>query len=82
MTYTSNIAPRLNDNAYITVAIKGINFSSYGTNRTLNETIGIYTPLIPLPTVLSDISYLEFKNTSIQRKEYAPAPEGGEMPGL
>lgn len=74
--YTSNLAPRLNDNPYLAVAIQGINFSSYGTNKTLNETLGIYTPLIPLPTALSDISYLEFKNTSIQRKEYAPAPEG------
>lgn len=75
-SYNSNISPRLNDNPYLTVIAKGINFSSYGTNKTLNETLGIYTPLIPLPTTLSDISYLEFKNTSIQRKEYAPAPEG------
>ena len=74
--YTSNLAPRLNDNPYLAVAIQGINFSSYGTNKTLNETLGIFTPLIPLPTTLSDISYLEFKNTSIQRKEYSPAPEG------
>lgn len=74
--YTSNLTARLNDNPYLAVVIQGINFSSYGTNKTLNETIGIYTPLIPLPTSLSDISYLEFKNTSIQRKEYSPAPEG------
>jgi len=75
-TYNSNIAPRLNDNPYITVIAKGINFSSYGTNKTLNETIGIYTPTIPIAKIISDISYLEFKNTSIQRKEYSPAPEG------
>jgi hypothetical protein len=75
-SYNSNITPRLNDNPYLTVIAKGINYSSYGTNKTLNETIGIYTPLIPLPTNLSNISYLEFKNTSIQRKEYSPAPEG------
>ena len=74
--YNSNVAPRLNDNPYLTVIAKGINFSSYGTNKTLNETLGIYTPLIPLPQTLSEISYLEFKNTSIQRKEYFPAPEG------
>lgn len=76
VAYTSNLAPRLNDNPYLAVTIQGINFSSYGTNKTLNETIGIYTPLIPLPATLSDITYLEFKNTSIQRKEYSPAPEG------
>lgn len=74
--YNSNIAPRLNDNPYLTVSVKGINFSSYGTNRTLNETIGIYTPIIPIPQSLSNITYLEFKNTSFQRKEYSPAPEG------
>ena len=74
-SYNSNIAPRLNDNPYITLNIKGINFSSYGTNKTLNNTIGIYTPLIPLPTSLSEISYLEFKNTSIQKKDYTPTPE-------
>lgn len=76
LSYTSNVAPRLNDNPYLAVSVAGINFSSYGTNRTLNETLGIYTPLIPLPATLSDITYLEFKNTSIQRKEYTPAPEG------
>ena len=76
ISYSSNIAPRLNDNPYLAVSVQGINFSSYGTNRTLNETLGIYTPLIPLPATLSDITYLEFKNSSIQRKEYTPAPEG------
>ena len=75
-SYTSNIAPRLNDYAYITVNITGINFSSYGTNKTLNNTIGIFTPFIPIPKSLSDISYLEFKNTSTQKKEYTQNPEG------
>ena len=75
-TYNSNIAPRLNDNPYLTMSVKGINFSSYGTNKTLNNTIGIYTPLIPVPLSLSEISYLEFKNTSVQKKEYNPTPEG------
>ena len=75
-SYNSNISPRLNNNPYLTLTVKGINYSSYGTNRVLNETIGIYTPLIPLPLSLSEIAYLEFKNTSIQRKEYTPAPEG------
>ena len=75
-SYNSNSTPRLNDNAYLTLEVKGINYSSYGTNKTLNNTIGIYTPLIPLPITLSEISYLEFKNTSIQKKEYNPTPEG------
>jgi len=75
-TYNSNVAPRLNDYPYITINIAGINFSSYGTNKTLNNTIGIFTPLMPLPRTLSDISYLEFKNTSIQKKEYTQTPEG------
>ena len=75
-SYNSNISPRLNDNPYLTLTVKGINFSSYGTNKTLNNTIGIYTPLLPLPIALSDTSYLEFKNTSVQKKEYNPTPEG------
>ena len=75
-SYNSNIAPRLNDYPYITMNITGINFSSYGTNKTLNNTIGIFTPLFPLPKTLSDVSYLEFKNTSIQKKEYYQNPEG------
>ena len=74
--YNSNIAPRLNDNPYLTLNVKGINYSSYGTNKTLNNTIGIYTPIIPIPIILSEISYLEFKNTSIQKKDYSPTPEG------
>ena len=75
-SYNSTITPRLNDNAYLALTVKGINYSSYGTNKTLNNTIGIYTPLIPIPTSLSEISYLEFKNTSVQKKEYNPTPEG------
>jgi hypothetical protein len=75
-SYNSNVSPRLNDNPYLAVVVQGINFSGYGTNKILNETLGIYTPLIPLPITLSNISYLEFKNTSIQRKEYSPSPEG------
>lgn len=75
-SYSSNVAPRLNDYPYLAMNVTGINFSSYGTNRTLNNTIGIFTPLIPLPKSLSDVSYLEFKNTSIQKKEYLPSPEG------
>ena len=74
-SYISNVSPRLNDYPYLTLNISGINYSSYGTNKTLNNTIGIYTPLIPLPSGLSDITYLEFKNTSIQKKDYEPAPE-------
>ena len=75
-SYNSNISPRLNDNPYLTLTVKGINFSSYGTNKTLNNTIGIYTSVIPIPIILSEIAYLEFKNTSIQKKEYNPTPEG------
>lgn len=75
-SYIPSINPRLTDNPYLTLTVKGINYSSYGTNKTLNNTIGIYTSLIPLPISLSDVSYLEFKNTSIQKKEYNPTPEG------
>jgi hypothetical protein len=75
-SYNSNIAPRLNDYPYLTIGVTGINFSSYGTNKTLNNTIGIFTPLLPLPKTLSDISYLEYKNTSTQKKDYTPTPEG------
>lgn len=75
-SYSSNISPRLNDYPYLAVNVTGINFSSYGTNKTLNNTIGIFTPLFPLPISLSDVSYLEYKNTSIQKKDYTPSPEG------
>jgi len=75
-SYNSNISPRLNDYPYITISVAGINFSSYGTNKILNNTLGIFTPLLPLPKTLSDISYLEFKNSSVQKKEYTQNPEG------
>jgi hypothetical protein len=75
-SYNSNVAPRLNDYPYLAVNVNGINFSSYGTNKTLNNTVGIFTPLMPLPRTLSDVSYLEYKNTSIQKKDYTPTPEG------
>ena len=75
-SYNSNVTPRLNDNPYLALTVKGINYSSYGTNKTLNNTIGIYTPLLPMPITLSEVSYLEFKNTSVQKKEYNPTPEG------
>lgn len=74
--YTSNIVTRLSYLPYITVVIDGVNFASYGTNRNLNETIGIFTPLTPLPTTITNTTYLEFKNANSQRKEYFPIPEG------
>jgi len=75
-SYNPNIAPRLNDYPYLAINVNGINFSSYGTNKTLNNTLGVFTSQIPLPKSLSDISYLEFKNTSSQKKEYTQTPEG------
>ena len=75
-SYNSNIAPRLNDYPYLAINVNGINFSSYGTNKTLNNTLGVFTPQMPLPKTLSDVSYLEFKNTSSQKKEYTQTPEG------
>lgn len=75
-SYTNNTSARLNDNPYLTITVIDLNLSSYGTNSNLNNTLGIYTPLIPLPKSLSNISYLEFKNTSSQKKEYFPIPEG------
>ena len=42
-SYNSNVAPRLNDYPYLAVNVNGINFSSYGTNKTLNNTMGIFT---------------------------------------
>lgn len=74
--YTSTIATRPSDLPYLTAVIDGINFSSYGTNRNLNETIGIFTPLTPLPSSAPDTSYLEYKNANAQTKEYFPIPEG------
>ena len=44
-SYNSNISPRLNDYPYLAINVGGINFSSYGTNKTLNNTIGIFKSL-------------------------------------
>lgn len=71
---TSNTTSRLTNNPYLTVSVKNINYSSYGTNKTLNTTMGMFTPLTPIGVF--DTTYLEFKNSSAQKKEYFPIPEG------
>lgn len=74
-TYSSNSYTRFSDEAFLTIRFNGINNTDYGTNEITNHAIAIMTPLIPLPTSFSDISYLEYKNSNNQSKNYIGTPK-------
>jgi hypothetical protein len=55
---------------YIQLTINDIESASYGTNKSLDTTLAVLTPKLPLPNTLQEISYLEFKNANKQVKTY------------
>ena len=61
---------RPTDVPYLQLSINDIEHISFGTNKSLDNTLAILTPKIPLPNTLQDISYLEFINTNHQKKIY------------
>lgn len=61
---------RPTDVPYLQLSINNIENTSFGTNRSLDTTLAILTPKIPLPNTLQDIPYLEFINTNQQTKIY------------
>lgn len=74
-SYDANTAVRLNDNAFLTIQFDRINDVALGTNSSTDQGIAIMTPLIPLPTQLSNITNLEFKNANNQSKIYYGSPK-------
>lgn len=71
--YNMDLENKLSDNAYLIVNIKGLEYASYGTNIILNKALGIFTPSISLNNI--DTKYLEYKNTSEQKKIYHQMPD-------
>ena len=72
--YHSNTHVRINDNPYIITNIKNLEYSSKGTNKNLDNTLGIFMPLTPLSINISDVKNLEFRNISKQSKRFNPIP--------
>jgi len=55
---------------YLQVHIKGIENTSFGTNKYIDNSLAIVTSKIPLPNTLDDVKYIELVNTNKQIKEY------------
>jgi len=74
-SYDSNTNIRLNDNSFLTIQFQNIEDTDFGTNNNTDQSLAIMTPLIPLPTSLSNITNLEFKNANNQQKNYYGTPK-------
>ena len=74
-SYDANTSVRLNDSPFLTIQFDRINDVDLGTNLATDQSIAIMTPLIPLPTELSNITNLEFKNANNQLKIYYGSPK-------
>lgn len=72
--YNSNTYVRINDNPYLMASINNLEFSGRGTNKKLNETIGIYIPFNSISDNVSNVKNLEFKNVTRQIKKFQPTP--------
>jgi hypothetical protein len=55
---------------YLQVLIGGIENTSFGTNKHLDNVLAVMTPKIPVPDDLNNFKYLEFVNSNKQRKDY------------
>jgi hypothetical protein len=55
---------------YLQIQIGGIDNTSYGTNKHLDNTLAVVTPKIPVSNSFNNFSYLEFTNSNKQRKDY------------
>ncbi len=73
--YTSNCSFKPIAHPYLLLSFDSINFTSRGTNKYLNESMGVYTPIVPIYKV-NTLDYLEFKNSSFNSKVFSPAPHG------
>lgn len=72
--YNSNTYVRINDNPYLMASIDNLEFSGRGTNKKLNETMGIYIPFNSISDNVSNVKHLEFKNVTRQVKKFQPTP--------
>lgn len=72
--YNSNTFVRINDNPYLMASINDLNLSSRGTNKNLDETLGIYIPFNSISDNVSNVKHLEFKNVTRQSKKFNPTP--------
>jgi hypothetical protein len=72
--YNSNTYVRINDNPYLMASINNLEFSGRGTNKKLNETLGIYIPFNSISDNVSNVKHLEFKNVTRQVKKFQPTP--------
>lgn len=70
--YHSNITVRPTSFPYLLVNIDNIDKVTRGTNKFLDNSMGVFTSLVPLSLATSTVQQLEFKNTSFAKKIYSP----------
>lgn len=72
----SNVSIDVSDYPYLLLSVENINDNLFGTNKYLDNALGIMTPLNLLTKSFSECNYIELKNTTGKSKEYYQAPIG------
>ena len=71
--YHSNINVRPSSFPYLLVNIDNIDKVTRGTNKHIDNSMGIFTSLVPLSAATATVQQLEFKNSSFVKKLYTPS---------
>lgn len=70
----SNAKVDMTESPYLLLNVNNIDYTIYGTNKYLENTLGLMMPLTPLPDSLSETNFIEFKNTLGKAKEFLHNP--------
>lgn len=71
--YSTNLVSSEN-NAMILVLVDNIDYATYGTNKLIDNSLGLMTPYLPIPTSLANNFFVEYKNLLGNAKEYYQNP--------
>jgi len=59
---------------YLLINVSNIDYTTFGTNKLIDNSIGIMTPYIPTPTSLNNLGFTEYKNLLTNSKEFYNNP--------
>jgi len=59
---------------YLLINVSNIDYTTFGTNKLIDNSLGIMTPYIPTPTSLNNLGFTEYKNLLTNAKEFYNNP--------
>jgi len=70
----SNSNTNISNTPYLLINVSNIDYATFGTNKLIDNSLGIMTPYIPTPTSLNNLGFTEYKNLLTNAKEFYNNP--------